>query len=267
TAKYYDSGWKDIPGSTNSKGVLLHDIPGIKPNVSFKMSYAGYTQQKSNVDIAANSYVVFQGTKVIVKLLDSSSVGISGGVVKYYASGWKTFGTTDSNGEVAKELLPGKYSFRMTYVGYTQQKSNVDITSTNPLVFQAINMVVSLQDSGGAGISGGQAKYYASGWKTFGTTDGTGNTPGVELLPGKYSFKMTYAGYTQQKSNVDISSTNPLVFTTVKMQVKLEDSSGGGLAGGVVKYYASGWKNFGASPHTTDSTGFVPGDMELLPGK
>jgi len=155
----------------------------------------------------AQAPAISADSNVTVKLLDSGGGGLAGGNVKYYDSGWKAAGSTDGSGVCTFNYsgTQTKLSFRMTWAGYTQQKSNVDITSTNPLVFQTINMVVSLQDSGGAGISGGQAKYYASGWKTFGTTDGTGNTPGVELLPGKYSFRMKWAGYTQQKSNVDIS--------------------------------------------------------------
>jgi len=259
TVKYYESGWQTI-GETNEDGLIYFNYQGSHENLSFKMTYEGYTQQLSNQDIS--NPVVFQTTLMAVDLLNSSSVGIADGIVRYYASGWKDLGTTDINGEVFKELLPGSYSFKMTYAGYTQQISNVDITSTNPLTYQTLNMVVRLEDSGGSGIADGAVKYYASGWKDFGTTASDGNAPDFELLPGTYSFKMTYQGATEQKSNIDITTTNPLVFNTGSepMVVKLLDSVGNGIEGGIVKYYASGWKDFG----TTDVNGEVAKD--LLPG-
>ncbi|GAG01839.1 unnamed protein product, partial [marine sediment metagenome] len=251
--KYYASGWKSF-GTTGSDG----NTPGkelLPGKYSFRMTWAGYTQQKSNVDISSANPLVFTTVKMQVKLEDSNHIGLEGGIVKYYASGWKNFGaspyTTDTTGFVPghMELLPGKYSFRMKYAGYTQQKSNVvdiALAENNPLIFQTANsnnnsMVVKLEKgSDHSGIQGGVVQYYASGWKSFGITGDDGNTPGVELLPGKYSFRMKYAGYTQQKSNVDITTTNPLIFQTENMVVRLEKKSdSSGLEGGVVQYYAS----------------------------
>ena len=266
TAKYYHSGWKDVPGQTgdDGSGILFAALDGQMGNLTVKLYYAGSSNQKTQ-HLPTDSYYTFQTELVTVQLLNSSSVGLSGGVAKYYASGWKDFGTTDANGEAKKELLPGKYSFKMTWAGYTQQQSNIDISTTNPLEFQTLNMVVHLKDSGGSALSGGGVKYYASGWKTFGTgtTDGSGNAL-MELLPGKYSFKMTWAGYTQQQSNIDISTTNLLEFQTIAMVVRLEQqaSPNSGIPGGVVQYYASGWKPFG----TTGIDGNTP-SVELLPGK
>ncbi len=114
------------------------------------------------------------------------AIPIEGGIVKYYASGWKNFGTTDLNGEAKLELLPGTYSFRMNFGGYTQQKSNINLNVTNPLEFETVEMVVNFKDSGDNPIEGGVVQYYASGWKDFGTTDGNGEaklrTPPWHLL-------------------------------------------------------------------------------------
>jgi hypothetical protein len=232
--KYYASGWKTF-GTTSGGKVTKELLPG---SYSFRMKYEGYTQQKSNVDITnpSNNPLIFQTLLMEVQLQNSSNALMDVGQVKYYASGWKTFGTT-SGGKVTKELLPGSYSFRMKYEGYTQQKSSVDITNpiNNPLVFQTLNMVVSLQTCDPvAGLPDGEVKYYASGWKMFGTTDATGNAS-KELLPGTYSFRMKYIGQTNQESNVNITTTNPLVFTTTT--VTLSNA-------GTIKYYASGWKTF-----------------------
>ena len=67
-----------------------------------------------------------------VKLVNSLNQPIQGGVVKYYSSGWKDFGTTDALGEASKDIPAGTYSFQMTYAGYTQQKSNVNINTHQP---------------------------------------------------------------------------------------------------------------------------------------
>ncbi len=258
--KYYDGGWLQAD-TTDDDGICRINYNGDKTKLSFKMTYAGYTQQKSNMDISEE--IVFQTLPMKVKLIDSNGAGLNGGTVKYYASGWKTFAATDSTGSTPSvELLPGKYSFKIAFAGYTQQKSNIDISITNPLEYQTLPIVVKLKDSGGQGLQNGLVKYYASGWKTFAETDSSGNTPSVELLPGKYSFKMTFAGYTLQKSNIDISIINPLEYRTEPMVAGLFSSDSTGLAGGVVKYYASGWKPFG----TTGSTGYSD-IFELLPGK
>ncbi len=173
---------------------------------------------------------------------------------------------TDTSGNASMELLPGTYSFRMSWAGYKQQKSNIDIMATNPLNFQTLSVYAKLEQKTPPhnGIPGGFAQYYASGWKDIGTTGADGYTPHVELLPGTYSFRMSYAGATEQKSNINITTTNPVIFQTVNevMSVTLENSVGSPLSGGVVRYYASGWKDFG----TTDGSGIATGP-DLLPGK
>ena len=257
--QYYASGWKDF-GVTDENGIAM-GLDLLPNTYSFRMTYAGYTQQKSNIDISKdeNKPLVYTTTDMLVTFNDSDGNPIDGGVVQYYASGWKDFGTTDVNGEARYELLPGTYSFRMSYAGYTLQKSNVNIETTNPLAFETAEMTVNFENSGNHAIEGGVVQYYASGWKDFGTTDINGVTK-LQLLPGTYSFRMTWAGYTQQKSNINITDMNPLEFQTNNMEVKLEQCDGTGLEGGLVQYYASGWKTFG----TTNSNGSAT--FELLPG-
>ena len=164
--------------------------------------------------------------------------------VQYYASGWRAFGDTVSEGKATKELLPGTYSFKMSYAGYTQQISNVVVDATHKsLVFQTVAMGVRLQTCAGAGLEGGAVQYYASGWNPFGNT-GTDGSIGKELLPGTYSFKLTWAGQTEQRSNVAVDATNhSLVYQTTQVTLQYPET---------IKYYASGWQTF-TSP------------MELLP--
>jgi hypothetical protein len=110
---------------------------------------------------------------VTVKLQSSNGTPVSGGLVKYYASGWQTIGTTDATGSTSKELLPGTYSFTMSYGGASVTQ-NVDITTTNPYNFNTQLVTVKLQSSNGTPVSGGLVKYYASGWNTIGTTNASG---------------------------------------------------------------------------------------------
>lgn len=265
--KYYASGWKNF-GITDSNGAteMVELLPG---SYSFQMLYEGKVEQKSNINILLVNPLTFQTgappenpQPIVVKLLDSNGNGIEGGAVEYYASGWREFGTTGVGGITpGRELLPGTYSFRMTYAGKVEQKSNINISEIYPIEFTTQKVTVSLKDSGDEPIEGGIAKYYASGWRELGITDSNGSTLGIELLPGTYAFKMNYAGKAEQKSNIDISLINPVKFITLGVRVRLEDESNLGIPGGVVTYYASGWMNFG----TTDSSGETP-VIELLPG-
>ena len=125
--------------------------------------------QKSQ-NVGTNPSVVFQTTLVTMKLLSSTNAELSGGA-QYYASGWKAFGGGTTT--TTMELLPLTYTFKISYAGASQQKSqNV---GTNALVtFQTVQV---LSDSGKC------VSYYAGGWKTF--------TQDMELLPGAYTFRFS----------------------------------------------------------------------------
>jgi|GEM_PF-2164972 len=252
TASYYAGGWKEI-GPT-SGGIVTKEL--LPLSYTFRMSYGGKSNDIQQ-DVAIDPVVVFTAATPIptVKLVDSEGNGISGAAVQYYAGGWKEFGTTDAGGSVSKDILPGIYTFRMSYVGASQDlKQDVSI---DPLVeFQTVNVQVTLEDSAGAPLDPATIQYYAGGWKPFGTT--TGGIAGKELLPGTYTFRASYEGASLDKKQ-DVG-TDPLVmFQTVKAQVNLKDSTGTFLDTGTVQYYAGGWKSFG-----TTSGGIA--EKELLPG-
>ncbi len=241
---YYSSGWKDF-GITDETGRAYKEIP--PGTYTFRMTYGGTSIDKSQ-NIDTNNTVIFTTVNVTVKLLNSTGEGISDGVATYYASGWKTFGTTNTSGETTKELLPKSYTFKMTYAGTSIDKAQ-DISTNATVIFTTVNVTVKLLDSNGNGISDGEATYYASGWRPFGTTDENGETK-KELLPKSYTFRMIYGGKSTDHVQ-DVSTNSTVIFTTSNVTVNLLDNNGKGISDGVVTYYSSGWKDFGI----TDETG------------
>jgi hypothetical protein len=120
---------------------------------------------------------------VTVTLLSSSGNGLSGGVVEYYGGGWKSFGTTDSNGTVSKALPPGTYIFEITYAGASIQKTQ-NIASNPNVVLQTVKVH---SDSAKCieyiQVATGPMRYPGPGWQTF--------TQDMELLPGTYMFRFS----------------------------------------------------------------------------
>ena len=241
-AQYYAGSWKTFGGGTTTTTMELLPL-----TYSFQVTYAGSSQQKSQ-NVASNPNVVFQTTLVTVRLLSSTGAELSGGV-QYYAGGWKTFGAGTTT--TTMELLPNTYNFQITYAGASQQKSQ-NVASGANVLFQTTLVTLKLLSSNGVTELVGGAQYNAGGWKTFG---GGTTTTTMELLPLTYTFKISYGGASQQKSqNV---GTNPnVVFQTTQVTMKLVSSGNMQLSAGA-QYYAGGWKTFGAG--TTTAT------MELLP--
>jgi len=245
--RVYDGGWQYL-GTTDASGQVVATLdPG---TYTFRMTYGSASVEKTQ-DISGGAPVVFSTAAVRVELRDSAgSLGAlpSEGVVSYYASGWRSFGST-AGGVASKELLPRSYTFRMAHGGASLERSQ-DVGGNGTVRFQTQAVQVELRDSAGnlgALPSEGSVKYYASGWRTFGTT--SGGVVSKELLPKRYSFRMTYEGASLEKTQ-DISSGAPVVFGTVAVRVELRDGAGnlGTLPSeGSVKHYASGWRTFGAT--------------------
>jgi YD repeat-containing protein len=248
TVQYYSGGWRDI-GSTSGGQVSKELLPG---SYTFSMNYA-YARREKSQNVATNPTVVFQTTRVTVGLRDSANSLIDTGTVQYYSGGWRDIGST-LGGQVTKELLPGSYTFSMNYAFARQEKAQ-NIASNPTVVFQTISATVQLKNSTGILMDTGTVQYYAGGWRDISST--SGGQVSKELLPGSYTFSMTYA-YARQEKSQNVGSNPTVIFQTTRVTVQLKDSTGVLIDNEVVQYYAGGWRDIGST-----SGGQV--SKELLP--
>ncbi len=251
--QYYDGGWKDAVNNNDGTFGVNTD----KTTLSLRMNYAFGSQTVSNVP-AQNSTYTFHTTNVSVQLKDSQGNFIDEGTVKYYAGGWRDFGTT-TNGTATKELLPNNYSFRMTYA-YSSNDKQQNISDNPTVVFQTVSANVQLKNSLGNLIDEGTVKYYAGGWRDFGTT--TNGVATKELLPNNYSFRMTYANGSNDKQQ-NIGDNPIVVFETVNANVQLKNSQGNLINQGTVKYYAGGWRDFGTTTNGVAAKELLPNNYSF----
>ncbi|NRF95946.1 hypothetical protein HQN89_34630 [Paenibacillus frigoriresistens] len=201
------------------------------------------TDQAGNVEPPQHTGYTLAATAVKVQFKDSGGNPLSGGVVSYYDGGWKEFGTTDASGTVSKSLPNKSYTFAVIYEGTRNEKTQN--TGTDAVVgFQTINIKVQLKDSQGNPLNSGEAGYYAGSWRTIGSI--SGGEISKELLPGSYSFSMTYEGTRMQKVQ-DTGNAPNVAFQTVNVKVQLKDSQGNPLNGGNVTYYAGSWRTMGVT--------------------
>ncbi len=264
SVSFYANGWH-AAGNTSDGEISFGMLPG---TYTFAMGYNGQSQQKSMAVSGTSTTVTFTTVDVTVELRDHNNDLITtadAGTASNYASGWKSIGTTGTNGFADTEMLPGTYTFAMGYNGQSQQKSMAVSGTSTTVTFNTVDVKVELRDHNGDLITtadAGTASNYASGWKSIGTT-GTNGFVDTEMLPGTYTFAMGYNGQSQQKSMAVSGTSTTVTFKTVDVKVELRDHNGDLITtadAGTASNYASGWKSIG----TTGTNGFV--DTEMLPG-
>jgi hypothetical protein len=261
TLQCYEGAWKDAVN--NNDGTFT--IATTAKTLSLRMTYEYGSQTKSNVPIGSDT-IVFQTVNAQVRLENSQGTPISAeggtGTVQYYAGAWRNLGPT-TNGIASKELLPGTYSFRMTYA-YASKDKQQDL-STNPVVvFQTVNANVQLQNSQGTPIDAGTVQYYSGAWRAFGAT--TNGVASKELLPNNYSFRMTYE-YASKDKQQDLNSNPTVVFQTVNAKIQLQNSQGTlidqSAGGGTVQYYSGAWRSFGSTVNGVASKELLPNNYSF----
>jgi hypothetical protein len=253
TLQYYEGAWKDA--IDNGDGTFSVDTK--QKTVSLRMTYAYGSQTKSNVTVGTDT-VVFQTVNAKVQLQNSIGAALDTGRVQYYSGAWREFGTT-ANGTAAKELLPGNYSFRMSYAYASTDKAQ-DISINPNVVFQTVNAQVQLQNSSGNLIDQGTVQYYSGAWRDFGAT--TNGVASKELLPNNYSFRMTYAFASTDKQQ-DLKTNQTVVFQTVNAQVQLRNSLGNLIDAGTVQYYSGAWRDFGTTANGIASKELLPSNYSF----
>jgi len=251
--QYYEGAWKD---ATNNQDGTFSINTSLKA-LSLRMTYEYGTQTKSNVPIS-NDTIVFQTVNAQIQLQNSSGNLIDTGSVQYYAGAWRILGTT-INGVANKELLPGNYTFRMTYA-YASKDKQQDIGTNAIVIFQTVNSAVQLKNSQGNLIDQGTVQYYSGAWRDLGTT--TNGIANKELLPNNYSFRMSYA-YASKDKQQDISTNATVVFQTVNAVVQLQNSQGSLIDQGTVQYYSGAWRDIGTTTNGVANKELLPNNYSF----
>ncbi|MCO5175735.1 MAG: hypothetical protein M9890_02030 [Thermomicrobiales bacterium] len=231
TLSYYIGGWHAAPGTTDANGNLVVYLPSDSPSMSMAMSYNGTRQQMNRTELNASNFT-FHTAKVNVKLVDADGAALGEGSAAYYASGWHSLGST-TNGVVSTQMLPGSYSFAMSYNGSREQRDGVAITTpSTDVVFQTGRVTLQYSDA---------VSWYFNGWRTFAK-------PTMEYLPGTTTF---YFG-----PNPNCQIDFPIVAGDHQVKsvivARLKNSTGSPLEGGSATAYVSGaWRSVG----TTNANG------------
>ena len=197
--KYYAGSWRDFGATIN--GVAEKEL--LPNSYTFRMIYEGGSNDKKQ-DISENPEVDFNTVNASVKLLDSGGNLIQDEAsVKYYAGSWRDFDAT-INGVAEKELLPKKYSFRITH-NYISNDKQQDISSNPNVEFPTILCEVKVNDAQNNPVDGAEVKYYSGAWRNLGTTQN--GVISKEMLPKELTFRASYNGDSKDiKQNTGVNN-------------------------------------------------------------
>jgi hypothetical protein len=232
TVDYYLNGWQSAPGTTDAGGNLVVQLSADSPYLSMAMLYNGTRQQMNRTELDASNFT-FRTAAVHVKLINADGSPLDTGSAAYYATMWRALGNT-SAGVIDVQMLPGSYSFAMTYNGSREQKDSVAIgLPSTDVVFQTGRLSF---------YYSGPISWYYTAWLSF-------TKPTMEYLPGLTTF---YFGPTPNCNlGIQINAGDHLAKSVVV--AKLTNSSGNPLAGGEASAYVGSWRTVG----TTNAQGLT----------
>lgn len=219
------------------------------------------TYQIINQNINTNKTVLFQTVLVKGELVDSNGAYITNdsGIIEFNRKGWQAFGDAGTTGMAFLEMLPGSYSFRMTYGN--SRRSTRQAIQLNPIVtFQTTPVYVSLKKSSGESLTS-QAEFTFSGMQHVPFLGATPDEDPIkkELLPGTYRFRATYENATVELRQ-NIAQNAYVDFQTKPVTISLKNAAGDLITNGTAnyEYHSNGWNDLGIS-----DTGQMT--VELLP--
>ena len=195
---------------------------------------------------------------LVAALKNSNGAKLTDGTLQYYDASWKD-AVNNNDGTFNITTTKTSLSLRMTYAYGSQQKNNVPVNS-DTVIFQTINSQVQLKNSNGTLLDTGTVQYYAGAWRTFGTT--TNGITTKELLPNNYSFRMTYAFASNDKSQ-DLNTNSIVLFQTVNASVQLKNSQGDLMDQGTVQYYSGAWRTFGTTTNGVAAKELLPNNYSF----
>ncbi len=220
---YFASAKSQLQGNNTAgaRATLQTVLQDVNVDSTSNLTTEAYALIRYNTEYLLGQLPVAPPPGLVVKLINSAGTNLTGGALQYYDGSWKD-AVNNNDGTFKVNTTLATVSLRMTYEYASQTKSNVTV-GPEPVVFQTVNTLVKLQNSVGSPIDIGTVQYYFSAWKDFGAT--TNGTAAKELLPGNYTFRMSYAAATNDKQQ-DIGIDPTVVFTTVNAAVQLKNSQG-----------------------------------------
>ncbi len=138
-------------------------------------------------------------------------------------------------------------------------------TPTQTLIPTSNQVLFKLISSSGAGVAGGQPKYYKNGWHALPGTTGADGQYLADLpldVTGSTPLRMVYEDKALDITQ-DITANPTVIFKTVNVTMRLQTSSGAPLDPGQGLFYTSGWRTFGTTSGGQVSKELLPGDYSF----
>ena len=216
-----------VPGTTGATGMLAALYNGSPSSIAHEARVNGTTAVVGPQNPTTNSYYLFQTNKLTLRLQKCDLTGLTGGTVRWgYGATWGTSyfpapNSTNASGETCAEFFPGTYSFEMNYQSTAQVKGSVVIPNANTILTWTTTKVILAWAYDIAYGGSGDSRYF--------------NKPYMELLPGTYNFNFR----SPSGSNYIALTFSGCTYDNKPVLVRLINSSGAGLSGGIVNYYIS----------------------------